>query len=458
MYKKKRNNSKLAIFLLIIVATLVGIFYVHSDPKFERIVPTIDMKETIYWNPSKPFDVEISDQNGLKEIKAFLDDGTNEIELARVNLDKGDKVYKLRIDFPKIGILAKENLLKLTIEATDRSFWNFFKGNSTIKKSIIHIDKKRPNLLLVNNSYSITKGGAALVIFRVLDKNLKSFYIETNFNKKFYANSFYKDGYFISLVAWPIEQDSFKAWIVAFDKANNKSRQRVPFFLKNREYRVSLIQAKDSFIDGKIADLSHDREDLTKNLTPIEKMKFINEKYRIENEDIIRKYATKIDSNRIDNFDIKKFYPLKNGQRVGSYGDHRYYYYKSKDNIISESYHMGLDLASIKQAKIKTDNSALCVYSSYNGIYGNNVILYHGLGLYTIYGHCSATLVKQGDLVDSGQYIAQTGATGLALGDHLHFGISVQGVFTRPEEWMDRKWIHANITNIIQKAKETISD
>jgi len=456
MYRKKRSNFKLILFLTLIVGLFGTMFYLKNDPRFEQIKPKIEMADTIYWNPSRALEIDISDNGGLRNIEAFLEDGDNEVELADIKLLNDEKKYKLKIDFPKMGILARENLLKLTIIVRDSSLWGFFRGNKVVQKSIIYIDKIKPDLLLINNSYSIGKGGTALVIFRAKDKNLKNTYITTNYGKKFYTNEFYKKGYYISLVAWPIFEKSFTAWIVAEDYAGNKTKQRVAFYLKYRNYRVSHIKASDRFINGKITQLAEDRPEKTKDLTPVQKMKFINEDYRIENEDLIRKYATKVDDGKISEFNLNRFYPLKNGQRVGSYGDHRYYYYKTKENVISESYHMGLDLASVRQADIKTSNKAICVYAKYNGIYGNNVILYHGLGLYTLYGHCSSFLVGRGDIAKKGEAIARTGATGLALGDHLHFGISVQGIFVRPAEWMDSKWMKTNITKVINKAKNII--
>ena len=96
------------------------------------------------------------------------------------------------------------------------------------------------------------------------------------------------------------------------------------------------------------------------------------------------------------------------------------------------------------------------VYAEYNGIYGNMPMIDHGLGLYTLYGHCSNILVSTGDEVTAGSAIAQTGKSGLALGDHLHFGILVQGVEVRPEEWMDSKWIKDNVDNIFKSANKII--
>jgi murein DD-endopeptidase MepM/ murein hydrolase activator NlpD len=164
--------------------------------------------------------------------------------------------------------------------------------------------------------------------------------------------------------------------------------------------------------------------------------------------------TSKVDQNILEDFKLEPFYPLKNGQVVASFGDHRYYKYKGA--VISEAYHLGLDLASTKMADILVTNKGVTVYANYNGIYGNNLIVYHGLGLYSLYGHCSNILVQKGDIIKPWQVAAKSGATGLALGDHLHFSILIQGIFVRPAEWMDSKWIQTNITDVIEGAKKMI--
>ncbi len=456
-HKHKRGFSLgLLLVLLILIGIALWAYSKLNSPMFEKNPPVVNLVKSQYWNSNKAMKVTISDDTGLSHIQAFLTDGTNSIKIADESFKSLQKSYTLNVEYPKIGLPNAKDLLKLTIKATDNSKWNFLSGNSTQKESIITIDNQKPDVFSLITSYGITKGGVALAIFKADDKNLKELYIETNFGKKFYPTKFYKDGYYAVLVAWPLVEKRFSAKVIAIDKAGNKTRSRLSFFLKNKKYRTSYLKAKERFINGKISDLAEDRPELTQNLSPTEKLDFINRTYRDENDKLIKDITTKIDSNLISNFDIKPFYPLRNGKVVGSFGDHRYYYYKDKNNTISEAYHLGLDLASIKMDDIRITNPGVCVYANYNGIYGNNLIVYHGLGLYTLYGHTSTIMVKRGDLIEAGEVGARTGATGLALGDHLHISMLVQGVFVRPAEWMDSKWIQTNITDVINGAKKMI--
>jgi murein DD-endopeptidase MepM/ murein hydrolase activator NlpD len=77
------------------------------------------------------------------------------------------------------------------------------------------------------------------------------------------------------------------------------------------------------------------------------------------------------------------------------------------------------------------------VYADALGIYGNTVMLDHGLGVFSSYSHMSKIGVKVGDKVQKGAVLGQTGTTGLAAGDHLHFAINLQGEFVDPLEWWD---------------------
>lgn len=455
---QKKGISALGSLILIILVAAAGYFGYRTlnSPTFETNKPILSMPLERYWNRHHPFDVNLSDDTGLKEVVAYLSNGKERVKIADLTFKKPPKSYTLKIKYPKIGFASDSDQLQLTVVARDISKWHFFKGNSAVKKMRLRIDDQKPDLFSLITSYGITRGGSALAIFKATDQNLKELYVETNFGKRFEPTPFYKEGYYIVLLAWPIDQKRFSAKVVAVDEAGNRTKARLSLFLKSRSYRTSYLQAKERFINGKIADLAEDEPEKTKDLSPTEKLKFINETYRTQNDGLIKKVTSRVDHNRVDAFPIRPFYPLKNGKVVGSFGDHRYYWYQTKENVISESYHLGIDLASVRQDNIYSSNPGITVFADYNGIYGNNIIIYHGLGLYTVYGHCSTLLKKRGDLVKAGEVIAKTGATGLALGDHLHFSTMVHGIFVRPAEWMDSKWIQANITDVIENAKKMI--
>lgn len=452
MYKKKGNSSLGVLFLFGLV--IAGVLYIYNSVMFERDVPNITLENNGYWNFKKPLAITIDDVSGLKSYRVLMKTKESETSLHYEEFLNPKESVKIEVEPPRSAYAMKEKSVKIIVEATDASKWNFLNGNAQRKEFTFIIDKKRPQLSSVSHSYKITKGGAALVILKAMDDNLEEVYIQTNYDKKFKLQPFYKEGYYISLVAWPVTQKSFKATMIAVDKAGNKSKSYIPFYLKDKHYRVSNIKLSDRFLKGKIAELAEEFMETQGVENSLEQFVIINEDVRAKNEKLIHKITSNISDEMISDFKMKKMYPLKNAQVVASFGDHRKYSYSGKG--ISESFHLGLDLASNAMAVIKPQNSGDIVYSDFNGLYGNMPIVDHGLGLYTLYGHCSSVNVNRGDFINAKSEIANTGKSGYAMGDHLHFGVLVQGIEVRPAEWMDTKWIKLNISDVIKSAKEII--
>jgi murein DD-endopeptidase MepM/ murein hydrolase activator NlpD len=109
----------------------------------------------------------------------------------------------------------------------------------------------------------------------------------------------------------------------------------------------------------------------------------------------------------------------------------------------------------LAHAAVPAANRGKVVFAGNLGIYGQCIIIDHGLGLQTIYGHLSQISVKQGDNVESGQIIGSTGASGMAGGDHLHFEMTISGQSVNPIEWWDSHWIKDNVTGKLELVKAT---
>lgn len=451
--RNKRNNSSLGGFFIMALLVAAGL-YVYFSATFERNAPIVSLQTNGYWNLKKPLQLKIEDDSGIKSYKVILRTKSGDSELLYNELLAPQDTIDLEIESPRGSYAIKDKDIEIIVQAKDVSKWNFLNGNTALKSFKLKVDKRRPQVSIVNNSYKISRGGSALVIFKAEDENLKEIYIESNHKKHFKAEPFYKEGYYIALLAWPVRDENFKATIVVSDAAGNIAKSYVPLYLKNKDYRLSKITLSDKFLNGKIAELAEQFDETQGVTNPLERFKIINEDVRAKNEELIHKLTSDVPEEMISSFKMKKMYPLKNGQVVAHFGDHRKYYYKGK--FISEAYHLGLDMASHAMAPIKTQNGGHTVFADYNGLYGNMPILSHGLGLYTLYGHCSSVEVATGDEVAPNSVIAKTGKTGYAMGDHLHFGVLVQGIEVRPQEWMDKQWMKLNIDDIIKSAKKII--
>jgi len=452
--RRKKSNMGVTLLLVVFIAIIGGAVYFANSPMFERNAPKIEAPTALYWNLKKPIAVKLVDDTGIRSYRVTLSDGKNSFVVAEEKLETPKQEVEIAVTLPRAGWNRRTTTATMVVETTDISNWNMLKGNSASKKVAITIDAVRPSAFVVANSYKITQGGSALVVFSATDANLKDVAVHTSFGKVFKPEPFYKEGFYAALIAWPVTEKNFRAWVEATDLADNVTKAHIPLYVERYRYRRSNIKLKDRFLEGKIADLATQFDETANVSDPLERFRIINEDIRKKNEDLIHKLSSKVSDQLIRRWSVKPFYPLKNGKKVASFGDHRFYYYNGKK--VSESYHLGLDLASVKMADIRASNPGRVVYAGYNGIYGNMPLIDHGLGLYTLYGHCSTLYVTEGDVVGRKDVIAKTGKTGLALGDHLHFGVVVQGIEVRPVEWMDSHWIKDNITTVFDTARKMI--
>ena len=128
---------------------------------------------------------------------------------------------------------------------------------------------------------------------------------------------------------------------------------------------------------------------------------------------------------------------------LSGFADHRTYLYRGQP--IDHQTHLGFDLASYRGSPVPAGNNGRVVFAAPLGIYGNTVVLDHGFGLFSLYGHLSEIAATVGATVKRGDIIGKTGDTGLAAGDHLHFSIMIHGVHVDPVEWWDAHWIHDHV-------------
>lgn len=99
--------------------------------------------------------------------------------------------------------------------------------------------------------------------------------------------------------------------------------------------------------------------------------------------------------------------------------------------------HRGLDIAAPKGTPIYAAASGTVIsYRNQSSGYGRHIVIDHGNGVQTLYAHTSAVYVSVGQKVTKGQKVAAVGRTGWATGNHLHFGVMINGVYKNPELYL----------------------
>jgi len=454
-FRKKRKSPIKYILIFFILAILGGSAYIYLSPAFEKNKPVVISKNSIYWNLKSKVNIKLQDESGIKYYKVTFKDAGKDIILDQKVFTEVKKDLSLEISPPKLDMFYKGVDTKLEVEVVDNSKWNLLEGNKIVKTIDIKVDTKKPVANVLSNSRYIQRGGSAVIIVKVKDDNLKDAYISFNDKKRFELMPYYKDDYYVALIAWPIDIESFsRVNLIAVDRANNKTIAKVPFYLQKKIIKTDRINLSENFIKNISASvLEQSFEAVPNNIKDI--FLYSNKDLRAKNIETIEKTALQAMKNKkVDSFNIKAFKRLRGSKTVAGFAERRHYYLDGEK--INEAWHLGIDWASVKKAPIRASNEGEVIFNSYLGLYGNSIIIDHGMGLASLYAHTSAQSVELGDTINKNQKIANTGATGAVFGDHLHFGILVQGVEANPIEWMDKHWIKVRITDILEEAKKQI--
>jgi len=132
------------------------------------------------------------------------------------------------------------------------------------------------------------------------------------------------------------------------------------------------------------------------------------------------------------------------------FADQRTYVHNGDD--VDRQVHLGFDLASTTNAPVLAANSGRVVHAGWLGIYGNCVILDHGMGLQSLDAHLSSISVGEGDEVGMNGQLGLSGETGLAGGDHLHFTMLLAGHAVTPIDWWSQQWVDDRIMRKLRQA------
>ncbi len=201
------------------------------------------------------------------------------------------------------------------------------------------------------------------------------------------------------------------------------------------KYTVHDLQVSDGFMQKVIGEL-----DPSGSGDPVLRFVKINNEMRRANNKVLSDLRFKTADRFLWS---QPFARQSHSQAEASFADVRNYIYQGKK--IDQQVHLGYDLAVTQHIGVEASNDGRVVYAAPLGIYGNCIVVDHGYGLQTIYGHLSQINIHEGDMVRRGQIMGLSGQTGMAGGDHIHFAMQLDGTQIDPKEWWDRHWIQDHI-------------
>jgi hypothetical protein len=298
-----------------------------------------------------------------------------------------------------------------------------------------------PSVERVSSEVYLSQGGSEVVVYRVG---------ETSVRDGVQAGEWFFPGYPLpgggardrmALFAMPYDlADVAQVHLSAVDDLGNEATLHCVDKFFPKPFKEDTIPLTDAFMGKVVPEILSHTPDLADKGNLLESYLMLNRDLRKINAERLKTLAR---DSKAEFLWRRTFLPVANTAVKSSFADRRTYMYEGK--AVDKQDHLGFDLASVKQSPIPCVNDGLVVLAEYFGIYGNAVIVDHGYGLMSLYGHLSAIAVKSGDKVERGQILGQSGETGLAGGDHLHFAMLLHGLPVTPVEWWDEHWIKDRI-------------
>lgn len=369
----------------------------------------------------------------------------------------GDRLIVTRPVGKKTQPALANGPARIVIAAARPVFFGLRTAEATTAADVqVRLDPPRVAVLSVH--HYINLGGAEFVVMRATPEDVQAGVRVGDAEYPAYpgaAVGIADPAVRVAFFALRHDQD-VNATISAFarDAAGNQATapvERRPFV---KTFVRSRIPIDQGFLDRVVPAITAETEGLDLDTsTPESRLKaflVINGELREKNAEAIRQLAGQ---TRPEMLWRDAFAQLGNTQVESRFADQRTYYFG--DDEIDRQVHLGFDLASVQQAPVHVANTGMVVFADYLGIYGNCVIVDHGLGIQSLYAHLSSMAVKAGDRVEKGAELGRTGVTGLAGGDHLHFTMLLNGTPVNPVEWWDGHWMEDRVFRKIREAGGT---
>jgi len=452
--RRRRNKRSSFPFFLIIALLLAGAGGYIFITYFEGDKPVITGQELpVFLGKQTKLTFTISDpKSGLRTIKLAIIQNNQEHELLSRDFKRkakdgtgGTTSEQLSLTIDTKALALKEGEALIRVSASDYSLRGFMKGNISEFSHNVTIDTKPPKVGIIHSERYIKPGGAGIVIYRVDDAKRHGIMLNGLYHPGFPLTDG-SDSKYIAYIALPYFAETIEsATVFAEDVAGNTTAKPFAPVLNNPKQKKDRINVGDGFLSKKIPEFEQYYPEMEGDM--VQKYLYTNRTVRINNNRQIHDLCLVSEPKQLWS---GRFIRMAGSGKAG-FADHRTYFYKGK--AIDKQVHLGMDIASTKHAGIKAAATGKVVFSDYLGIYGNMVMLDHGQGIFSLYSHLSQINVSPDDMLEKGDILGNSGTSGMAGGDHLHFSVLVNGVFVDPKEWWDQHWIDVTIEGPVVDAK-----
>jgi murein DD-endopeptidase MepM/ murein hydrolase activator NlpD len=432
--------------MIVAAAAMIGLLFVGYRMAFAS-KPVVALGTPFKMvGRNAPLVVEVKDpRHGIKALRITIEQGGKEQVLldAKYAPPKPDVHFRWMASQDKAFRLA-EGAARLKVQARNASWGNFFRGRSASIDQAFNVRLVPPRIEVLTTQHYVNQGGCDMVVYRVSESATESgVAVGSTFFRGFPMPGAADPRLRFAIFAFPYDAPpNTTLRLRARDDAANEVVASFNVKVTRKAFRSRPLPIDDAFLEKVVPEILsqsptiQDQGDLLKNYLAI------NGELRKANNAQLAEMAGRSQERFLW---TQPFQQLGNSQVEASFADHRTYMYKERE--VDRQDHLGYDLASTSNVAVSASNDGVVMLAEFFGIYGNTVVIDHGYGLLSLYGHLSSFAVKAGDTVKRGQTVGKSGATGLAGGDHLHYSMILQSAQVDPKEWWDPHWIKDRITS-----------
>jgi murein DD-endopeptidase MepM/ murein hydrolase activator NlpD len=339
------------------------------------------------------------------------------------------------------------------------------RGIRTIESTVtrdVQVRLERPRVSVISTHHYVNLGGSEMIVYRATPEDVESGVVVGSVEYPGYpASGALVEGVKINDPAVRVaffsllyDQDvNTPMRVYARDPAGNTARADFDHRTFPKPFRKSRIPLDTKLLERVVPAILEGTTDIRPDGDTLAKFLAINGELRRKNADKIASFAKQTAPETLWRGIV--FHPFTNSAVESSFADYRTYIFDGKE--VDRQVHLGFDLAKTAGSPIVAANRGKVVFADELGIYGNCVIIDHGMGVQSLYAHLSSIEVKPGQDVEKEQELGRSGMTGLAGGDHLHFTMLVNGHMVNPVEWWDSHWIEDRILRKLKTSGGTSS-
>jgi hypothetical protein len=398
--------------------------------------PTFDLPTSLATiGQATPISVHVHDTHGVKRVTATVEQNGTQYPVWQSS--GGTKTADSTFNF-NVGVKTtpqlRDGAAKLTIEATSGGL---FGGSERLERDV-KVVTQPPTVSADSDQHYLYLGMADLATMNVTGSYTEAGVRVGDETFRAWPMPGGKPGYFsLFAFAWNMAPGTVPVVYASNGAGNDVTTPLTVIFPKKEQpvYTQHEIQVTDQFMQKVLGEL-----DPNGTGDPVARFVRINTEMRKANNQTLADLRLKTADHFLWS---QPFTRQSHSQAEATFADKRTYIYHGKK--IDEQVHLGYDLAVTQHVGVEASNDGRVVWAAPLGIYGNCIVVDHGYGLQTIYGHLSRIDVHEGDMVKRGGIMGLSGMTGMAGGDHVHFGMQLDGVQIDPKEWWDAHWIQDHI-------------